>query len=131
MVEIDIEQIMQEIREDIKEKGYKASDLSFADIPLNQELVLQGGDYDEQILMNVLQEANTRVQVDCYQPVGGGLKGFMKKVIRKIMSPIMVPVVGDQNQFNASTVQTLNQMHQCIIMQEQRIRELEAKLEEQ
>ena len=34
MQEINVEKIMEEIRADIKAKGYKASDLSFNDIPL-------------------------------------------------------------------------------------------------
>lgn len=35
MENINVEEIMKQIREDIKQKGYKISDLSFDDIKIN------------------------------------------------------------------------------------------------
>lgn len=48
-------------------------------------------------------------------PAGGGVKGkvksFVLRAARKIMRPIITPIIQDQNCFNASTVQTVNELN--------------------
>ncbi len=128
MENINIEQIMEEIRAEIKEKGYKESDLSFQDIPVEQKLVA-AEQYNAQQLSDSLRVANMYTRVDYYRPITGhGLKTTIKKAIRKILKPLLLPICQNQEQFNAGAVQTMNQMHQYMLLQEKRIDELEAML---
>ena len=126
MQEIDVEKIMEEIRQEIKEKGYKESDLSFQDIPVSKvvnEIIRQ--EYSPQEFQNLLRQMNGSTNTHFYRPVGGGIKGFVKKVVRKLIAPIVLPVCEEQELFNSLTVQTMNQMQLYIELQEKRINELE------
>lgn len=123
---IDVQEIMEQIRAEIKEKGYKKSDLSFQDIPVStdvNEIIRQ--EYSPQEFQNLLHQMNCSTNTHFYRPVGGGLKGFVKKVVRKFLAPIVLPVCEEQELFNSLMVQTMNQMQLYIELQEKRIDELE------
>lgn len=127
MQEINIEEIMQEIREEIKEKGYKESDLSFLDIPVkSQNEVRMEEQFSEQRLRELLHLVNVSTDVRYYRNYTGNFfKTFIKKVIRKILAPLLFPLCQEQEQYNSSVTRTLNQMYQYISIQEKRIGELE------
>lgn len=122
---INVEQIMEEIREEIKKKGYKESDLSFQDIPIKEDIA-EVEQYDEQKLQELLHLVNTSTRVDYYKPIiGKGPKAIIKKAIRKIMKPLLLPLCQEQEQYNSSAVQVINQMYLYIELQEKRIDDLE------
>lgn len=126
MQEINVEKIMEEIRAEIKEKGYKESDLSFNDIPVREQKNELQEEFDTDMLKNLLHAANTHTRVDYYKPITDtGLKGIIKKAIRKILKPLILPLCMDQESYNSMSVQTLNQLYLYIQMQDQRITELE------
>jgi hypothetical protein len=127
MTDINVEQIMQEIREEIKEKGYKPSDLSFTDIAVKEVHVEET--YNAQQLQEALQAAKTFVRVDYYKPIDGkGPKAITKKMIRKMLKPLLFPLCQEQEQYNVNAVQTMNQMYQYMLLQEKKIEELETML---
>lgn len=127
METINIEQIMEEIRAEIKEKGYKERELSFNDIPIKQETQSELSEaYSSERLDSLINAANASTRVDFYRPItDGGLKGMVKKAIRKIMKPLLLPLCQDQEAYNSILVQTINQMKLFIDAQEQRISDLE------
>lgn len=108
--EIDIEKIINEIREDIKKKGYKGSDLSFCDITINEqtENIVQNEEQDE--LKKTLYYLNTNWCHDINMPVNSAnqLARFMKKLIRKFIRFSFYPVLTLQNNINANIVNSLN-----------------------
>ena len=127
MQEINIEEIMQEIRTEIRNKGYKESDLSFQDIPIKDKNdVIMEEQFSEQYLQEVLHIVNVSTSVNYYRTfTGNALKVFIKKVIRKILAPILLPLCQEQEQYNSVVTRTLNQMYQYMLNQESRIKELE------
>lgn len=128
---INIEEIMKQIREEIKEKGYKESDLSFADVTVPMVEAVNVEEPDEGALSYALNNANKNVRVDYYRPIeGNGLKKALKKFIRKFVKPAVYHLCVNQETFNTGTVQTLNQMYLYIQKQDARITELERRLSE-
>ena len=131
MQEINIDEIMQEIRAEIKEKGYKESDLSFQDIEIPKTDVVFLAEYNEGELENALHIANAYTRVDYYRPIeGNGIKAICKKIVRKLAKPIIYHLCVSQETFNSNTVKTLNQMNLYIQKLEARNKELETMLDE-
>lgn len=100
METINIEQIMEEIREEIKEKGYNKKDLSFDDKwVFNSNPSGNSGDLDE--LYSLLAEMEQTKAINYYgELTGGPLKKIIKKVIRKMVAFVIVPIVLAQNSYN-------------------------------
>ena len=131
MTEINVEKIMEEIREDIKKKGYKESDLSFNDIPIKDSEEVLVGQFNASELERTLHNANVGVRVDFYKPIeGNALKRVIKKFIRKIMKPILYHLCESQERYNANVAQTLNQLYLYIQKQEAHINDLERLIAE-
>lgn len=131
MTEINVEKIMEEIREDIKRKGYKESDLSFNDIPIKDSEELLVGQFNANELERTLHNANVGVRVDFYKPIeGNALKKATKKLIRKIMKPVLYHLCESQERYNANVAQTLNQLYLYIQKQEAHINDLERLIAE-
>ncbi|MCD7761935.1 MAG: hypothetical protein LUI14_01825 [Lachnospiraceae bacterium] len=108
MSEINIEKIMDEIREEIRQKGY-TDDLPSFDETENPEQT--GCLYSEAEYQALLQELNTSYNIAWYRDLEGGfLSRFLKKVVRKLTSFLGVPVVVDQSGFNASVTREFNQL---------------------
>lgn len=131
MTEINVEKIMEEIREDIKRKGYKESDLSFNDIPIKDSGELLVGQFNASELERTLHNANVGVRVDFYKPIeGNALKKAIKKLVRKIMKPVLYHLCESQERYNANVAQTLNQLYLYIQKQEAHINDLERLIAE-
>jgi hypothetical protein len=107
---IDIEAIMTEIREKIKERGYTDEMLHFQDVVVDGEASMDV--FKPQVFKRVVEEANVRTHINYFElPLGSGLSKFIKKCIRKMISFLVAPVVGQVNQYNSSVTQSLNQLY--------------------
>ncbi|MBQ2265294.1 MAG: hypothetical protein IJY06_10695 [Oscillospiraceae bacterium] len=105
---IHIEEIMQNIRKEIKEKGLSSDMLSFEDVPYQKPDAAVNGAGSEEV-KNSLVYLNGHYNVQPYKPLGGNpLFVFIKKVLRKLMKFYIEPIVNDQNNFNANVVRVLN-----------------------
>ncbi|MBO4493821.1 MAG: hypothetical protein J5724_05475 [Ruminococcus sp.] len=97
MDNINIEQIMADIKRDIKEKGLTPDMLSFEDIPYKK--TAQGGSPAEAV-----DYVTSHYYVQPYQEfTGNPVKVFFKKALRKVMRFYVDPIVMEQNDFNANT----------------------------
>lgn len=104
-----IEDIMEEIRRDIKEKNLTSDMLSFEDVPYKRAEDT-GVSADE--LQSSMIYVNSHYNVQPYKALGGNpLYVFVKKVIRRLTKFYVEPVVFEQNDFNAHTVRILNAMN--------------------
>lgn len=110
MENINIEEIMAQIKGEIKEKGLTPDMLSFEDVPYSKPVQVTReessslADADD-----ALAHMNAHYYVQPYKPIAGNpLKVFIKKVIRKLTKFYVEPVVFEQNEFNANTVSVLN-----------------------
>lgn len=111
---INIEQIIEEIRQEIREKGYTEDDLSFMPGMSNG-----GGSESSANMIKLLQASG---QLNWYQDLGGGIRGLVKKTLRKLMLFFIVPLVDHQNLINSRMIALLED-------HEKQIEELTAQIE--
>ena len=96
MSEINVEKIMEEIREDIKRKGYTEDMLSFSEIKMPTASMSTDFNIDE--FKALIQQVQSSWLVSWRADnIGGGIKGFVKKVIRKITGFVVAPLADAQN----------------------------------
>ena len=101
---INIEEIMAEIKQKIKEQGLTADMLSFEDFPYKKNA--QSGSASE-----ALDYISTHYYIQPYKELqGNGIKVFFKKVLRKLMKFYVEPVVFEQNDFNANAVTVMKSL---------------------
>ena len=101
---INIEEIMAEIKQKIKEQGLTADMLSFEDVPYKKNA--QSGSASE-----ALDYISTHYYIQPYKELqGNGIKVFFKKVLRKLMKFYVEPVVFEQNDFNANAVTVIKSL---------------------
>ena len=85
-ISVDVEKIMTEIR---------------SEIPPEEE------HWDE--FVESFQYMNNNYMIPCESNLGpSNIKTFVKRVVRKLIRSIIVPIVNMQNQFNANVVRCMN-----------------------
>ncbi|MBQ9117478.1 MAG: hypothetical protein IJY04_10675 [Clostridia bacterium] len=106
-MEVNIEKIMDDIRTEIKEKGYTADMLSFTEV--TGKSIFKGEGLDECDLVDNLDTANSLCMVPFDRPLPGNpIVVFFKKIIRKLIRFYIRPTVEQQNEFNAQIVRAVN-----------------------
>ena len=127
MKEINVEEIMAEIRQEIKEKGYTPDILSFRDENASFVTVHEFSSKD---FMNTVGHLEMTKYVPWKQDnIGSGAKGMVKKAVRKVIGPIIAPVSDKQNVYNNQVTDAFGQLLGFIEMQSKAIEELERKVE--
>lgn len=112
MQTINTEEIMKQIRAEIKEKGLNSSMLSFEEIPFQQEVSHAEQHFQPASLQQSAEYLNIRNQIEPYKPLEGNfLVVFIKKVIRKLVKFYIMPVMTEQNALNLHTANAVNQMN--------------------
>lgn len=132
---IDVEKIMEDIRADIKAKGYTADMLSFNDVKKVEE-TCETFNYQE--LKFQVSEMNYHCAIPWYRDLfGNKIKIFIKKLIRKSISFVVAPIAEEQTRFNAETAKAMNQMvayieylDEKLEIYENQIQTLEMKLQQ-
>lgn len=105
---IDVEKIMEEIRAEIKEKGYTNDLPDFVDVSCTISPSHKGL-FDKAEYREDIQYLNEHWNVSAYRPlVGNGIKVFIQKVIRKCTKFYVEPIVREQNGFNAKATTAFN-----------------------
>ena len=100
---INIEEIMADIKREIKEQGLTGDMLSFEDVPY-KKTPQAGGSVKE-----ALDFLNSNYNVQPYKELKGNpLKVFFKKVIRKLTKFYVEPITEEQNGINSGIVTALN-----------------------
>lgn len=125
---INVSEIMEGIRSEIKEKGYSSDMLSFADVPSDAESGDFSERFDADMLHGNVQYINAHHRVDPYRPLSGNPVGvFFKKVVRKLISFYVEPYAAEQSSLNANIAQAQQQVEQYI--QESRMQSTKVLLE--
>ncbi len=133
---VDIEAIMNEIREKIKERGYTDEMLQFQDVVVDGEASMDV--FKPQVFKRAVEQTNARTHIDYFEiPLGGGVGKFIKKCIRKLVSFLVAPIVAEINMYNVSATQSINQLYAFTNQQEEELKkrdkeiaELKKKIEE-
>ena len=112
---INIEEIMADIRKKIKDENLTADMLSFEDVPYKKPVQVKAGTLEA--ADESLRYLNTRYYIQPYKQLQGNpVKVFIKKVLRKMIKFYIEPVVFEQNDFNANTVVVLNTLSERLDM---------------
>ena len=82
-----------------------------------------------QEMLGDLQSASENYFVDPARPLGGGLKGKIKKIIRKCVLFYVKPITEDQNLYNINVLDTLKQMYAYVQAQETYKRRMDRMME--
>lgn len=113
-MEINIEEIMADIRREIAEKHLTPDMLSFADVPYDKpDEAVNKCSLSSPEARNAMVYLHSHYAVQPYKPLSGNpVAVFVKKVIRKLTKFYIEPTVADQNEVNANIVRMLNALEQ-------------------
>lgn len=129
MERINVEEIVEQIRNDIKERGIKDSEVLFESIA-----ILNGGTgcmYNDEAYEEVLNEVNSCSMVQSYRDLlGNPIERFIKKVIRRLVAFYIESIVDDQNRFNKNVYSALVMNRMKTKEDDEQIEILEKKLYE-
>ena len=131
--EFSIEEVMEEIRKEIKEKGLTSDMLSFNDVA--SVSAADEGSFSKKELEVCLANLSGSYVISESRPLEGNpFVVFVKRVIRKLTRFYIKPVADAQTEFNGYTVQAANMLSRYVCDGrskglEERIRELELKLQ--
>ena len=108
---INVDEIMAQIRAEIKEKGLDSSMLSFDEVPFDKEAKAEDVDYTPALLQQSADYLGARSQLEPYkQLTGNPVVVFFKKVIRKLVKFYIMPLVTEQNAVNYHTANAVRQL---------------------
>lgn len=118
--DIDVDMILQTVRDDISARGLRDNELLFESI-----VVMDGGDagfYSEGGYCEILEAINQYSDVQSYRPLfGNPVERFIKKVIRRMVAFYIESIVDDQNRFNKN-------VYGAMVMNLNKFREDQAKI---
>lgn len=132
MIDINIEEIMKEIRAEIKSKGYTNDQLSFGEV---EELRrLYSGEFDAREFDDWLQIVRNNYYVEEHPVLWGNsfgkkLKYRIKSAARKCISFYIVPIVQKQNEYNKAVAKVLNQVD-AFIAENKKVEVLQRQVDE-
>ncbi len=108
---INVDEIMEQIRAEIKSKGLDSSMLSFEDVPFDKETAASDVEFSPALLKQSMDYLGARNQLEPYkQLTGNPVTVFIKKVIRKLLKFYIVPLVTEQNAVNYHTSNAVRQL---------------------
>ena len=108
-MEVNIEKIMDDIRAEIRAKEYSADMISFSEVAEKPSQNAEGLNSNE--LICNLNKANAICLIPHNNPLTGNrIVVFIKRVIRKLIRFYVRPIVEQQNEFNAQTIRSLNEI---------------------
>ena len=131
MQEINVDKIMEEIREEIEEKGIKNQPLEFADVNQAVDFLELPKKYDKDMMHRELVNLNGvwDTSLDELQS-NNPLKRAVKKAIQKAVRMVVNSHVAKQVAFNASVVDSIN-MLDCLAKENEDLKEEVRQLKEQ
>lgn len=111
---VDIEKIMQEIREEIKKKGLDKEVLCFeSGTPKQSGNIYDCFDYD--FFVDNIERMNRACLLQPNKPITGNpISVLIKKTIRKLTRFYVVPIVTDQSEFNVYMTKVTNSLRYYI-----------------
>lgn len=130
---MDVESIVNEIRAEIKRKGYKEKDVRFGDINIsyadNTDVDSMGFSVDEYkkqlLLLNIQKSVNTNKTLYA-DSRAGKIEIFFKKVFRKCVRFYVEPLVSGQNEYNETNAILMCQLYGVV----KKVEELEKRVEQ-
>lgn len=108
---INVDEIVNQIRAEIREKGLEPSMLSFEDVPFDKEVSHTETHFELSSLVQSADYMNARNQIEPYKEISGNpISVFIKKVIRKLVKFYIMPIMTEQNALNYHCANAINQV---------------------
>ena len=127
-VRVDVQEIMEQIRKEIKAKGLRDELPSFDQIPV--PLQMPGSVVTGTLAENIARmNEQCRIQAD-YPLSGTGVKLALKKVGHKMTRGTAIPMSERITFFNECTVRTVNELVRIIDEQQKQIEILQQRLDQ-
>jgi len=125
--QVNVEEIVEEIKREIKERGLTNDDIAFSDIPVR--VIAEIRTHSDSFIDNI-HNLSTHYKVAAYRPLKSNrLLGFMiifiKKAVRKLTKFYIEPIVDDQNEVNRLTVTCIHDLHYDLEIMRRQIKVLE------
>jgi len=135
MNSINIEEIMEEIREKIKNREYGNEPLSFEEIEMSEYADQNINGYNQEEFQRDLDFLNRNRGIPVNVPIlaADPISSFIKKAIRKLTRFIIYPIVEFQNAYNASLLRCMHQVNEYIKeleLYKEKIDKMEKEIEE-
>lgn len=131
MQEINVDKIMEEIREEIKEKGMEKQKPEFADVSFADDFFEMPQKYDKDMMQKELLHLNGLWDTSLVELQStNAVKKAVKQVLGRAVGVIMRPHVVEQVTFNAAVVNSIN-MLQCLAKENEDLKAEVAVLREQ
>lgn len=108
MYQINMDKILEQINEEIKKKQFEGDMISFEDIPLISDL-------------DAIEQMHNSFYIDWRRPVSLGIKGIIKKMIRKCVGFFVAPIAEDQTKFNWETLMAIEQIFELLDKQQMQL----------
>ncbi len=125
---INVTDIMKDIREEIKKKGYSSDMLSFADVPLDVQDTDNMARFDTDILHSNVEYLSHSCTAKLGNPnTGNPFSRFFKRLAVRMLGFYLEPYADKQNSLNACTAQAQEQVE--LYIQESRMHSTRALLE--
>ena len=107
---ISMDELIQELEKSEEQRGYSDNIPDFNNVVVDDMIALDEK-YSFDRLRQLMEEMKRGYNVSVDAPIpGGGAKGFVKKVLRKLVLPVIRPMNEQQVAFNLAVVQCLNQI---------------------
>lgn len=126
MEQINVDEIMRQIRAEIKEKGYKEEMIDFEDIPVCSSPCENNSANDE--IGNRIEQMKNISFIEWRRTVPPGIKGLIKKIIQKCIGFTVAPITEDQTNYNNMIYMTLEQLHRQLQSQQEQMEELQQRI---
>lgn len=111
---VDVEAIMKDIRASIAARGGNDTILGFDEAMADKECesgFVANGQYVDSTLHHFVVSSDQTRNIPFYQMIpAGGIKSFVKRFVRKLIAPSMIPIRDAQNIYNDHVVQALYQI---------------------
>ena len=116
MNEINVEKIMDEIRAQIPQQEEGWEELRFEDIPVTAEgEEAREKPFDKREMDKSLAAASGKEQLAFFRPMpDGSVKGFAKRVVRKLIRFCVEPICLDASAFHQSVMGVLQSLRRFV-----------------
>ena len=115
MKNIDVEKIMEEIKSEKGARGYTDVPVRFQDVQCITDNCFKDT-FDIEELIGCLGQVNLNYDIPYYNPLPDkGIKRLVKRIIRKMIKFLILPMNQKQNMFNAYVTRSLNCIYNFVL----------------
>lgn len=114
MTEINVENIILDLKAKAREKAYKQPLKSFDEIVLFESNEnFHNEPFDIDFMLKSVLKANECYYIEPEIPIAGR-KSFIKKIVKKLIGFYIKPIVIKNNEFNTYAIRSINQLRNYI-----------------